>query len=253
MRIDPVDPTDAAGFEPYYATYAAASQAGPGGEYATVWQLEEARVAMADPDPRRWRLGWAGWLHDEVVATGWLEGSTVDNLDLAHVLVCSHPDHRGHGYAATMLAYVEDEAHARERSRLLAEVVWPYPACATGEGATDLAWARRQGYEVGLVDVQRRLPLPVADDVLDRLAAEAAVHHEGYELRSFTGPIPDDLVEAWVRLDATLMTEAPMGEIEREAEAADVEALRAREAVVAAQGRQKVNAAALAPDGDLVA
>jgi RimJ/RimL family protein N-acetyltransferase len=56
-----------------------------------------------------------------------------------------------------------------------------------------------------------------------------------------------------VRLDATLMTEAPMGEIEREAEAADVETLRAGEAVVAAQGRQKVNAAALAPDGDLVA
>jgi GNAT superfamily N-acetyltransferase len=253
MRIESVDPTDPAGFEPYYATYAAASRAGPGGEYSTVWQLEEARVAMASPDPRRWRLGWAGWLHDAVVATGWMEGSTVDNLDLAHVLVCCHPDHRGHGFAATMLAYVEDEARARGRSRLLADVVWPYTAGVAGEGSTDLAWARRQGYEIGLVDVQRRLTLPVAEELLDRLAAGAAAHHEGYELRSFTGPIPDELAEAWVGLDATLMTEAPMGEIEREAEAADVDALRAREAVVAAQGRQKVNAAALAPDGDLVA
>jgi RimJ/RimL family protein N-acetyltransferase len=152
-----------------------------------------------------------------------------------------------------MLAYVEDEARARGRSRLLADVVWPYTAGVAGEGSTDLAWARRQGYEIGLVDVQRRLTLPVAEELLDRLAAGAAAHHEGYELRSFTGPIPDELAEAWVGLDATLMTEAPMGEIEREAEAADVDALRAREAVVAAQGRQKVNAAALAPDGDLVA
>jgi GNAT superfamily N-acetyltransferase len=208
---------------------------------------------MADPDPRRFRLGWAGRLHDAVVATGWMEASTVDNLDLATVLICCHPDHRGHGYAATMLAFVKAEARARGRSRLVAEVVWTYAAGVTGEGSTDLAWALRQGFEIGLVDVQRRLALPVADGVLDRLADEAAVHHEDYELRSFTGPIPDDLVEAWARLDSTLMTEAPMGEIEREAEAADVEALRAREAMVAAQGRQKLSAVALSPDGDLVA
>lgn len=253
MRIESVDPSDASGFEPFYATYAAASTAGPAGEYATVWQLEEVRVAMADTDPRRFRLGWAGWLHDAVVATGWMEASTVDNLDLATVLICCHPDHRGHGYAATMLAFVKAEARARGRTRLVGEVAWTYAAGAAGDGSTDLAWALRQGFEIGLVDVQRRLALPVADEFLDRLAAEAARHHGGYELRSFTGPIPDDLVEAWARLDSTLMTEAPMGEIEREAEAADVEALRAREAMVAAQGRQKLSAVALSPDGDLVA
>jgi RimJ/RimL family protein N-acetyltransferase len=138
-------------------------------------------------------------------------------------------------------------------TRLLAEMNWAYSDGATGAGSTDLAWARRQGFEVGLVDVQRRLALPVADELLDRLAAEAATRHEGYELRSFTGRIPDELAQGWIALDAALMTEAPMGDIEREQERADVAALRAREAMIAAQGRAKVNTAALAPDGEVVA
>jgi GNAT superfamily N-acetyltransferase len=252
MKIVRVDPTDPEGFALFYAVYAAASKAGPAGDYATIWQLEEVRVAMADPDERKLRLGWSGSVDGSVVAVGWMEASTVDNADLANVLVACHPDHRGHGYAATMLEHVEAEALARGRSRLVAEVDWPYGAGTEGAGSADLAWARRHGYEVGLLDVQRRLALPVAAGLLDELAAEAALHHEGYELRSFTGPIPEELAEAWVRLDSTLMTEAPMGEIDREDEAADVEALRAREAMVLAQGRQKLSTVALAPDGELV-
>ncbi len=253
LEIVEVDPSDPASFDPYYETYAAASKAGPAGDYATIWQLEEARVALADPDERRFRIAWSGWVDGAVAANGWLEGSTVDNTDLARLLVCCHPDHRGRGYAAAMLAHVEEEARARDRSRVLADIVWSYSGGAHGEGSADLAWARRHGYEVGLVDVQRRLALPVGDAVLDGLAAEAAAHHEGYELRSFTGPVPDDLVEGWVALESTLTTEAPMGDIERDAETADVAALRAQEAMLAKQGRVKVNTAALAPDGEVVA
>jgi RimJ/RimL family protein N-acetyltransferase len=205
---------------------------------------------MEDPDERMFRIGWAGWFQDRVVATGWMSGSTVDNTDLANVLICCAPSDRGHGYAAAMLSHVEDQARARGRERLVAEVTWPYEAGADGTGSAELAWARRQGFELGLTDVQRRLPLPVPDELLDALAAEASAHHEGYELRSFTGPIPEALAEGWVALDASLMTEAPMGDIEREAETADVARLRAEEAMIAKQGRVKVNAVALAPADD---
>jgi RimJ/RimL family protein N-acetyltransferase len=249
LRIVDVDPADPAGFEPFYDVYATASRHGPQGEYATVWQRDEVRVAMGDPDDRMLRIGWAGWVEDRVVATGWMQASTVDNTDLANVLVCCAPSDRGHGYAAAMLAHVEDQARARGRERLVAEVTWPYEAGAAGPGSEELAWAGRQGFELGLVDVQRRLPLPVPTELLDALAAEAAIHHEGYELRSFNGPVPDELAEGWVALDATLMTEAPMGDIEREAETADVARLRAEEAMIAKQGRVKVNTVAMAPPG----
>jgi hypothetical protein len=52
-------------------------RAGPG-EYATVWQLEEVGVAMADPDVRRLLVGWTGLVGDDAVA--WMEGSTVERL-----------------------------------------------------------------------------------------------------------------------------------------------------------------------------
>ncbi len=126
LRIEPVDTSEPASFAPFYEVYAAALRHGPQGEYATVWQPEEIRVAMADPDERRFRLGWTGWDGDRVVATGWMQGSNVDNTELADVLVCCPPDARGHGYAAAMLAHVEDQARSLGRSRLVGEVVWPY-------------------------------------------------------------------------------------------------------------------------------
>lgn len=253
LRIKPVDPADAAQFRPYYEVYAAALRHGPNAEHSTIWQLEEIRVSMSDPDPRTFRLGWTGTVDGTAVATGWVQGSTVDNTDLLEVLVCCAPEHRGRGYARAVLARVEDEARERGRTRLLGEVAWPYPDGPEGAGSPDLAWAKRQGFEVALLDVQRRLTLPVPEEHLDALAAEAAAHHAGYTLRSFTGPVPDDLAEGWVALSATLMTEAPMGEVEREVEVADVGRLRAEEAMLQKQGRTKVHTAALAPDGELVA
>jgi GNAT superfamily N-acetyltransferase/RimJ/RimL family protein N-acetyltransferase len=253
LRIVDVDPSDPVGFPPFYEVYAAASRHGPAGEFSTVWQPDEIRVAMADPDERTFRIGWAGYVDDQVVASGWLQGSTVDNTDLADVLVCCAPAERGHGYAATMLAHVEERARARGRGRLVAEVAWPYSDGPDGTGSTELAWARRQGFEVGLIDVQRRLPLPVPVEKLDAMAAEAAAHHADYTLRSFEGPVPEDLAEGWVAMEASLMTEAPMGEIERQTETADVGALRANEAMIAKQGRVKVSTVALDQGGELVA
>jgi RimJ/RimL family protein N-acetyltransferase len=250
LRIVDVDPSDPIGFQQFYDVYAAASRHGPQGDYSTVWQSDEVRVAMSDPDERMFRIGWIGWRDERVVATGWMQGSTVDNTDVANVMICCPPADRGHGYAAAMLAHVEDEARVRGRERLVAGVNWPYEGGAGGTGSDELAWARRQGFELGLVDVQRRLPLPVSAELLDALAAEAADHHQGYELRSFTGPIPDELAEGWVALDSTLMTEAPMGDIELEAETPDVAALRADEAMIEKQGRVKVNTVALAPPDD---
>ena len=253
LEIADVDPSDPTSFGPFYDVYAAAHRHGPQGEFATVWQPDEIRVSMSDPDERTFRRAWAGAVGGRVVATGWLKGSTVDNTDLAEVLICCTPAERGHGYAAELLAHVEQQARARGRERLVGEVNWLYAAGADGAGSSELAWARRQGFELALVDVQRRLALPVPAAHLDELAASAAAHHAGYELRSFAGPVPDDLVEGWAAIEATLMTEAPMGEIDREAATADVDAVRAEEAMIEKQGRVKVCAVAVSPGGDVVA
>jgi RimJ/RimL family protein N-acetyltransferase len=253
VQVDRIGPDDETALAAYCDVYDAALRHGPAGAVTTPWQPEEIRIDLRDPDPRTVRRAWTGAVDGRVVATGWLRASTVDNTDLAEVLVCCAPGDRGHGYAAEVLAHVEAEARALGRSRLVGEVTWPHDQGADGAGSSDLAWALARGFSLDLVDVQRRLALPLADERLDTLAAEAAEHHAGYTLRSFAGPVPDDVVEEWAALQATLMTEAPMGDIEREAEDASVDALRAREALLAEMGRTKVSTGAVAPDGRLAA
>jgi RimJ/RimL family protein N-acetyltransferase len=109
------------------------------------------------------------------------------------------------------------------------------------------------GFDLALTEVQRELRLPVEESVLAGLAVEAARAHAAYALRSWSGPVPDDLVEGWARLTSTLVTEAPMGDLEWEQEAASTDAVREQEAVVERQGRTKYNTVALSADGEVVA
>ena len=55
LRIVGVDPSEPDGFRPFHEVYAAALQHGPAGEFSTVWQLDEVRASMADPDERSGR------------------------------------------------------------------------------------------------------------------------------------------------------------------------------------------------------
>ncbi len=101
--------------------------------------------------------------------------------------------------------------------------------------------------------MQRELTLPVAAGVLDRLAGEAARAHAAYTLRSWAGPVPDDLLRGWAELTSSLATEAPTGDLDLEPEAVSTEAVREREATIARQGRTKYNTVALDADGVVVA
>jgi RimJ/RimL family protein N-acetyltransferase len=252
LEIVEVDPAEPEVFGPFHAVYAEATREGQG-DFATVWSRDEIRVSMQEDDGHTVRRGWAGRVDGRVVATGWVHASTTENTDLADVHVCCAPSDRGHGYAASMLARVEAWARDDGRSRLVGELAWPYPAGAEGTGSAELSWARSHGFELALVDVQRRLALPVPEEQLDELAAEAAPYFVDYRLHSFTGPVPDGLAEGWAALSGTLMAEVPMGDIEREAEVVDVARLRAEEAMLEKQGRVRTGTAALAPDGTVVA
>ena len=254
LRIVEVDPSDPAGFEPFYEVYAAALRHGAAGEFSTVWQLDEVRVAMPDPDERTLRLGWAGWLDDpdlgpRVVTTGWMSGSTVDNTDLANVLVCCSPAERGHGHAAAMLAHVEEQARARGRDRLVGEVVLAVLGGADGTGSAELAWAGRQGFELALVDVQRRLSLPVPTELPARWPPRR---------RASRG-----LRAALVHRSGSRRPGGGLGGVERDAHDRgtdgrdrarggdrDVGAIRAEEALLERQGRVRLGTAALAPPDD---
>lgn len=251
LTIAEVDPFDPAAFDAFYDVYLAAEQAA--GDIASPWMREEVRISLQEQGTRRWLGAFAGSVDGRVVAVGQLSTPLLDNLESAAVSVHVAPELRRRGLGSAMLARVEREARERGRRVIDAEASWCYPAGPEGAGEPGPEFARQRGFELGLGDVKRRLALPVADELLAELADEAAPRHEGYTLRSWEGPVPDDLVEGWACLSASLMTEAPTGELEREPETADPAVVRESEALLAKQGRRKYNTVAVDRQGAVVA
>lgn len=252
LEIDELDPFDDTTFDAWHRVYAEAEQHDLDAA-ATVWQVEELRAQMQASPSHSWSGGWVGRLEGHVVASGWIRTPLLDNLELAEVSVHVLPSHRRHGLASAMLEVVESDAAARGRRVITGLCGWASSYGSTGEGASGPSFARATGYDLALSEVQRELRLPVDEDLLERLADDAALAHSAYTLRSWVGPVPDDLLQGWAELTSALVTEAPTGDLELEREAVSTEAVREREAMIERQGRTKYNTVALSASGEVVA
>jgi GNAT superfamily N-acetyltransferase len=252
LTINDLDPFDDAELDEWHAVYDAAERHGREAT-ATPWKLEELRATMREEARRRFRHGLCGRVDGRIVVAGTVEGSLLHNLELAEASVHTLPDQRGKGYGSAMLEACERVARGRGRTTVLGMLAWPYEGHPLGNGDPDVEFARKNGYAMSLVEIQRRLDLPVEEATLDRLAASAAAHHEGYTLRSWAGPVPDDLLQGWAEVTSALMTEAPMGDTEREPEVPDGQVVREAEALAFAQGRELYATAALDAHGTVVA
>ena len=187
------------------------------------------------------------------MSTGFVELPMMDNRHLARVEVATHPDHRGRGYASALLEHLTAVAVSHGRSTLNADAAWSVHGRPDGVGTPHADFLTRHGFSFSLGDVKRALDLPVDDALLERLAAEAANRHRDYRLRDFVGPVPEDLLDEFGALVGSLITEAPMGDLDVEPEVFDAARIRADEEVFAASGRTKYTTVAVAPDGALVA
>lgn len=223
------------------------------GSAAAMWTAPEMLAAVQDPPKNRHELLLAGTLDGELVATGWITLPQLDNLTSADIYVAVRPDQRRRGFGSAVLAEVERVCAEHGRTVLSGLTDWPGDGPPDGHGTPGVEFGRVHGYTFGLGDVQRELPLPADEDRLRALAAEAAPYHADYELRSWTGPVPNDLVLSYLELSSTLATEAPTGDLERHNEAVDVEAHRSAERVLAEQQRTAWHTVALDRDGRVVA
>lgn len=250
LEIRRLDPFDDQAFDAWHATYFAADSFGRTGAESP-WQREEARVENQADLPHRTRLAYAGMVGDAVAVAATMELPHLDNTDHARVGVWTHPDHRRQGHGSAMLAHIEKVALEHGRNILDADACYPYDAPADGAGHPNADFLTHRGFRFGLGDVNRRLDLPVSEELLERLAADAAPHHAAYRLESFVGRVPEEYVDEFTRVNATLLTEAPTGDLDVEPEKPDVEAHTAFEINMERMGRTKYTTLAFAPDGDL--
>ena len=103
------------------------------------------------------------------------------------------------------------------------------------------------------VEVHRVLDLPLDRSILQAMQAEAAPHHEGYEIRTFEDEIPEELLPSYVHLLNQLALDAPTGDIDFEEEAFTPELFRTHLEKLLRQGRHRISTVAIAPNGEAVA
>ncbi len=251
MEIRPLDASDPDAMAAWHATYHAAHVFGQ--DHATPWMLEERRAHLLGDRTGQRTEAFGGYVDGRPVVTGYTEMPQLDNRHLALVEVATDPEHRRRGYASAMLEHLTAVGCANGRTTLNADAEWAYDAPADGAGQANADFLTRHGFVLSLGDVKRALDLPADDALLGRLAGEAAPHHTDYRLRDFRGPVPEDIIDGFGDLIGSLITEAPMGELDVEPEVFDATRIRADEKVFEASGRTKYTTVALAPDGEVVA
>jgi GNAT superfamily N-acetyltransferase len=252
IEISRIDPSDDRAVDAWWEAYAAAERADRGAD-AVVWSREESRSELQQQSAivdRRAYLLRAG---AKVVGSASLALPLKDNTRVAHLAVSVPPEHRRRGIGSEALGFLEGEAVAAERTIAQGSTSWPHGLGSEGVGSPGREFAGRQGYDLALGDVQSRLVLPVDPAVLDRLDADVVGPAAGYEIRSWVGRIPDDVVQQWTILDATLDTEAPTGDLDIEPQKPDVDSIREVEALIEKQRRVSFGTIALAPDGEAAA
>ena len=248
IEITRVDPADDIEVDAWWGAYATAERADRGAD-AVVWSLAESRSELqqesAIVDRRAYLLRDGG----EVVGSASLALPLKDNTHVAHLAVSVPPRHRRRGIGSEALAFLEGESVASQRTTAQASTSWAYDTGSEGAGSPGREFARAHGYSLALGDVQSTLTLPVDPALLDRLEHDVADAISGYTVHSWVGRVPDDVVEHWATLDATLATEAPTGELDIEPQKPDVDSVRESEELIDRQRRISFGTIALSPDG----
>lgn len=252
LEITRIDPFDSAAVDAWWDAYAAAEWADRGLD-VPVWSREETRSAMQQQSQvleRRPHLVRDG---DEVVAAAGLALPLKDNTHVAHLAIHVPPGHRRRGVGSAALAFLEETAIAAGRTAAQGDTSWRYELGADGDGAPGREFARRHGYSLALGDLQNRLALPVEPTTLDRIDTDVAAAIRGYTIRSWSGPVPDDVVEGWTILDASIDTEAPSGDLDIEPAKPDVDSIREQEELLVRQNRRSFGSVALTTTGQVAA
>jgi GNAT superfamily N-acetyltransferase len=249
MQIRRLDPRDDGQMRRFHEILWRAEKE-DGRPWNPMWSFEEACGIFREPRSDRRTVGVA--VHDatsRMVGAGFAMLSLLDNTDTAWIFAAVEPELRGRGIGAVVMEGLLEVADEEGRTQLLGGAGIPFEE---RESSPVLRWAEQQGFTVANTEIQRNLELPVAAHLLDEIAAEAAARQDGYEIRSFVRPIPDELLPSWCELANTFLLEAPMGDVEVEPEATTPVSVRELDAINEKIGRTVYSTVAL-KDGVVVA
>ena len=177
---------------------------------------------------------------DDVVGFAWVRAPQASNTDSVEVELCVHPDHRRRGIGAALWDAAIDVARGLGRHvvQTWSDVATEPPdgpgtiAPSTGSGrvpadddATRFALAR--GLALEQMERMSRLDLPVDPSLLRRFAEAAGDHaDDAYLVRTWYGDVPEAAFADLAALESRMMTDAPSGGLDLEADPWDADRVR---------------------------
>lgn len=210
------------------------------------------RVPWPGIESHRWVARASG---GDVVGYMVADLPTLDNLETAYIDISVPPEHRRQGYGRALLDHLGAFLGERGRRRLTTFTAETLPEGGDLRDAGPTAFCRAMGMQSALAEVRRRLDLKKADRAaLDAMLADARAAAAGYTLVRWVNVVPEEYIAGVALLDSDFLNQAPLGDLQLEAEKVDADRIRAMDAARAKIGRTSVNTAAVHDDtGELVA
>jgi GNAT superfamily N-acetyltransferase len=250
VQFGRIDPADSSRFDAWFGVLQR-SELSRDGERGQGWHPDEWRARSNDDSgPKNYRLYSYGPSFDRPVAVGALEVTRDDNFAILRGHLFVDPAERRRGYGSALLAELEACTRELRRPTLIIAVIEGSREIGTGPSRT---FAPRHGYRVAEEGLRRDLEWPRPDGELDRLWSEWTPFADDYDVISWTGATPEELVEGRAHLSAIMPIEVPQVDIEVEVERWDAARVRGHELTTHQMGRDLlVSAARHRASGELV-
>jgi GNAT superfamily N-acetyltransferase len=238
LAIRPVDPWDEAELNALQAQYVEAQRAEV--PDARVFSRAESATMLRRPPGPAFYDAFAAFdgetSPDRMRGQVWVTGSTTDNLHQAFLWAWVPPRYARRGIGSTLVRHAEAHLRQQRDRRTAVTVTWLGRDGQSGYKQ----FAERLGYRLNNVEVERRQPLPLPEETLRRLEAEAATHMGGYRLQTVVGPVPAELAQPFCDAYNQLHVEMPHGELEVEEGRRTPAELAAQDEELLESGRTRV-------------
>jgi GNAT superfamily N-acetyltransferase len=239
IDVEAIDPRVTSAFDAWFAVWRTIDMEqypnGPG------WQYEELLAMALDRDGAYERRPLVARRAGVVAGVVGLELTRHENFHLARIDLRVLPDHRRCGVGTALVEAAERIAAAAGRNELAGEDETPlrpdYVDSAT-------PFARHLGFTVVQRAVRRCIDLPLDPVHAAALQRDPRATPAGYTLVTFGNHWPDEHLDDRCELGRRMSTDIPVGEQVLDEELWDAARVRALEASLVAQNRDKVTTAA---------
>jgi GNAT superfamily N-acetyltransferase len=249
LSLAPVEPSDEEAIRQWYELRCSVVRADWPDYPPPCWVYELGCVRYSCPGEVETR--WVARVAGSVVGGCLLNLPMLDNQRNAGGGILVAPEHRRRGIGRALLAHLRAEAIRHGRIRLVVPASHPLDPAAPDPAGT---FAAVSGAVPALLETRRWLDVDSLDlAVLALLDAQARAGSRDYSLVQWVGSTPQRWLDDIAYLTGRMSTDAPLDDLQWDAEVYDAARIQARDASCLARGLHVLTTAAVDNTGRLAA